>query len=169
MSFSSLTSSISNTHTNAAALINQHSNKASKTSNEADRSPIDTNNKPPAAVNKTAATENSAAKQVQQAENAKTMFLTQKIAQAPLAQDESADTQARDGVEEFRDYMSKTPEERWYEALLAQKGLTEESLAALPPEERMKIVEEIKEEIEKRIADRAGIDTDAAELVEPPS
>lgn len=57
---------------------------------------------------------------------------------------------------DFLDYMSKTPEERYYEALLAEKGLTQEELDAMPLEERLKIEEQIKEEIKKRITEKAG-------------
>lgn len=66
-------------------------------------------------------------------------------------------------TQKFLDYMSKTPEERYYETLLAQRGLTKEQLEALPVEERIKIEEEIKNEIEKRtqakIEEKTGIMT----------
>lgn len=50
----------------------------------------------------------------------------------------------------FQDYMKKTPEQRYYEALLRKKGLTPEELEALPPEERLKIEEEIQAEMKER-------------------
>lgn len=52
--------------------------------------------------------------------------------------------------------MSKTPEERYYEALLAEMGLTKEQLEALPPEERAKIEAAIQEKIQKRTALKIG-------------
>ncbi len=56
----------------------------------------------------------------------------------------------------FLDYMDKTPEERYREAILRDMDLTEEQLAALPPEERAKVEEEIKAQIEKRIKTHAA-------------
>ena len=56
--------------------------------------------------------------------------------------------------------MSKTPEERYYEALLAEMGLTKEQLQALPPEERAKIEAEIQEKMQKRTALKIGEDDD---------
>ncbi len=53
--------------------------------------------------------------------------------------------------EEFLDYMSKSPEERYAEALLRELGLTPEQLAALPPEERNAILEKIQQKIEAKI------------------
>lgn len=56
----------------------------------------------------------------------------------------------------FRDYLIKTPEERLYEALLKKKGLTPEELAALPPEEKLAIEQEIQEEMRKRVINKMG-------------
>jgi hypothetical protein len=50
----------------------------------------------------------------------------------------------------FLDYMEKTPEERLFEAILREKGLTPEEYEALPPEERAEIEQEIQEEMKKR-------------------
>ena len=58
-------------------------------------------------------------------------------------------TDTKDAKALFLDYMKKSPAERYYEALLADKGLTKEELERLPPEERAKIEEEIKAEIKK--------------------
>lgn len=163
MSSSLLTLNISNTPTSTVDL---RSSKVSTTNNEAPQPPLGTDAKSSIVIKNSATMEDSAGKQEQQAENAKTLFLTQKIAQLDTEQDTSSDIQSKDATQEFLDYMSKTPEERWYDALLAQEGHTEESLAALSPEDRMKVIEKIKEEIEKRFADKAGID---ARATEPPN
>lgn len=64
---------------------------------------------------------------------------------------DDASSSRSDSVTEFLEYMEKTPEERYYEAILADKGLTKEELAALPPEERARIEAEIQAEIEERL------------------
>ncbi len=56
-----------------------------------------------------------------------------------------------DAAKEFLDFMDKTPEERMRAQILGSMGLTEEELAALPPEERRKIEAKIQETIEARI------------------
>ncbi|MGH1402962.1 MAG: hypothetical protein ACRBDL_01835 [Alphaproteobacteria bacterium] len=68
-----------------------------------------------------------------------------------------ADASSNDSKQRFLDYMSKTPEERYYEALLAKEGLTKEQLAALPPEEQKEIEEKIKQKIEDDILAATGI------------
>lgn len=51
----------------------------------------------------------------------------------------------------FLDYMEKTPEQRLFEAILREKGMTPEEFEALPPEERLKVEQEIQEEMEEKI------------------
>lgn len=58
-------------------------------------------------------------------------------------------------TEEFLEYMSKTSEERYYEAFLKQEGLTQEELDALPIDERQAIIEKIEERIEQAIKEKA--------------
>ena len=104
--------------------------------------------------------------ELQKLQQARTAFLAQQIAQENgedvevKVQPENADAikekaqkMADEAKEKFLDYMSKTPEERYYEAILREMGLTKEELAALPPDERAKIEEKIKEEIAQRMAD----------------
>jgi hypothetical protein len=49
-------------------------------------------------------------------------------------------------------YAMENRKEKMREELLKQRGLTEEDLAALPPDERAKIEQLISEEIQKRLA-----------------
>lgn len=56
-----------------------------------------------------------------------------------------------DAVQEFLDFMDKTPEERMRAQILGSLGMTEEELAALPPDERRKIEDKIRETIETRV------------------
>lgn len=95
--------------------------------------------------------------------------------QAPLSTTSSVTT--KDAVKEkqqqasaaarqkFLDYMEKTPEERYFEAFLTARGLTKEELDAMPPEDREKILKEIQEEIERKIAEDTGADPHAADLL----
>jgi len=76
---------------------------------------------------------------------------------------ESAESDASDPVKKFLEYMEMTPEERYYEAILREKGLTKEELAALPPEERERIEREIKEEIVERMAVKSAEHADRAD------
>jgi hypothetical protein len=56
-----------------------------------------------------------------------------------------------DAVDEFLDYMKKTPEERLRDKILKALGVTEEDLEAMPPNERMAIEEKIREIIKETI------------------
>ncbi|PCI54970.1 MAG: hypothetical protein COB36_08955 [Alphaproteobacteria bacterium] len=76
---------------------------------------------------------------------------------APSGAEESAESVSnnRDPIKEFLDYMSKTPEERWFDAMLAEKGLTREQYNALPPKEKRAIEMEIQETIKERTTQKA--------------
>ncbi|MBT5107277.1 MAG: hypothetical protein HOM25_01225 [Rhodospirillaceae bacterium] len=114
------------------------------------------------------AEKSSAFAQLQKTKQSGTLFDAQKIAQEPAQVNApedagsaaASDDSASDAVNKFLDYMSKTPEERYYEALLAEMGLTKEQLQALPPEERAKIEAEIQEKMQKRTALKIGEDDD---------
>jgi len=104
---------------------------------------------------------------------ARTAFLAQQVAQesaqenipgegqANIAGDnaETASAETDPGqaaIDAFRKVMDMTPEERLFELLLKKRGLTKEELDALPPEEREKIIAEIKEEIREKIEKKAA-------------
>jgi len=61
-----------------------------------------------------------------------------------------------DAVKAFLDYMNKTPAERYFEALLAEEGLTKEELEALPPEKRAEIEEKIQRKMKERVEEGTG-------------
>lgn len=61
---------------------------------------------------------------------------------------DEADAAAR---QSFLDYMHKTPMQRMREAILDELGLTEEQLAAMPPEKRDAIEATIAERIKQRL------------------
>ena len=63
-----------------------------------------------------------------------------------------------DAVRAFLEYMAKTPEERYFEAFLKSKGMTEEQFEALPPEEKQALMKEfedyVKQHVEEASAER---------------
>jgi len=56
---------------------------------------------------------------------------------------------AKDPISEFLAYQKMTPQEKVRDALLKKHGLTEDTLAQLPADERAKIEEEIRQDILK--------------------
>lgn len=110
--------------------------------------------------------------QLQKTKQARTLFITQQIAQEGSAAQISAQDDRPAAVIDFLEYMSMTPQERYYAALLAEEGLTQEELEALPPEERMEIEEKIREKIEEHTKDdtkentNKAIESDAATQIE---
>lgn len=71
--------------------------------------------------------------------------------------DEQQQSTSDADIEEFLKFASMTPAEKIRYLMLKEKGLTEESLAALPPAEREKIEKEIADAIERKVKESAGI------------
>ena len=78
--------------------------------------------------------------------SAQTLVQTQIIANQNVQAESDVGGDA--AVGEFLDFMSKSTEEKMRALLLKGMGVTEEELASLPPEERAKIEEKIREKIE---------------------
>jgi len=53
---------------------------------------------------------------------------------------------------EFKDYMSKTPEERLRDSILEEMGITQEELEAMPPEKQMAVSQEIAQRMQDKAA-----------------
>ncbi|WP_223470148.1 MULTISPECIES: hypothetical protein [unclassified Pseudomonas] len=53
---------------------------------------------------------------------------------------------------EFKDYMSKTPEERLRDSILEEMGITEEEFEAMPPEKQMAVSQEIAQRMQDKSA-----------------
>lgn len=53
---------------------------------------------------------------------------------------------------EFKEYMSKTPEQRLRDSILEELGITEEELQAMPPEKQLAIGEEIAQRMQDKSA-----------------
>ena len=66
-----------------------------------------------------------------------------------------ADTQNKVGsgsaTDEFKDYMSKTPEQRLRDSILKEMGLTEGQVKAMPPEQQLAIGKEIAERMQDKV------------------
>lgn len=95
--------------------------------------------------------------QLQKIKEAKTLFLAQQFGQSGSGEPEKIEPAANEAVTEFLEYMAKNPADRLYEAILKEKGLTKENLDSLPPEERVKIENELQEEMEKRLEMQASL------------
>jgi len=54
-------------------------------------------------------------------------------------------------MEEFKDYMSKTPEQRLRDSILKEMGLTEDDIKAMPPEKQLAIGKEIAERLQDKM------------------
>ncbi|RYG29559.1 MAG: hypothetical protein EON93_16500 [Burkholderiales bacterium] len=59
-------------------------------------------------------------------------------------------------VEDFLDYMKKTPEERLRDKILKALGLTEEDLQNMSPDERLGIENKIRDIIKETIVNAEG-------------
>lgn len=88
--------------------------------------------------------------QLQKAEQAKTNFLTQQIAQAQDDTEETTDRYAA-LADEFQAYMDKTPEERYFEAFLKEQGMTQEEFDALSPEDKQKLLKKFEDFVKQKL------------------
>ncbi len=63
----------------------------------------------------------------------------------------STASKSSNAIAEFLEYQKMSPEEKLRDAILKKLDMTEEELAALPPEERAKVEEQIKEMMKQEI------------------
>lgn len=59
-------------------------------------------------------------------------------------------------VKGFTEYMKKSPEERMMDDWLRAHGMTKEEFDALGPEEKQKILEEMRQDIEEKMKQKAA-------------
>ncbi|MEI7428939.1 MAG: hypothetical protein WCL27_00680 [Betaproteobacteria bacterium] len=59
-------------------------------------------------------------------------------------------------AQELSEYLRKSPAQHMREAILQKMGLTEESLAALPPEQQAAIEKTITDKIKEMLQDQSG-------------
>ncbi|CDF96266.1 MULTISPECIES: hypothetical protein [unclassified Pseudomonas] len=65
---------------------------------------------------------------------------------APTSQTDSS------ALKDFKDYMSKTPEERLRDSILAEMGISEEEYEAMPPEKQLAVGQEIAQRMQDKSA-----------------
>jgi hypothetical protein len=76
---------------------------------------------------------------------AKTRVQLQTVASPAAAEASSA-------MAQFKDYMSKTPEQRLRDSILKEMGITEVEYAAMPPEKQLAVGEEIAQRMQDKSA-----------------
>ncbi|AZD17475.1 hypothetical protein [Pseudomonas chlororaphis] len=54
-------------------------------------------------------------------------------------------------LDEFKDYMSKSPEQRMRDRILEEMGITEEDLKNLPPEKQQAVAQEIAQRVQDKL------------------
>ena len=69
---------------------------------------------------------------------------------APLPDDVKDRIGDGSATAEFKDYMSKTPEQRMRDAILQEMGLTQEEIDQMPPEKQQAIGEEIAQRVREK-------------------
>jgi hypothetical protein len=69
---------------------------------------------------------------------------------APLPDDVKDRIGDGSATAEFKDYMSKTPEQRMRDAILQEMGLSQEEIDQMPPEKQQAIGEEIAQRVREK-------------------
>lgn len=62
---------------------------------------------------------------------------------------------SKDAVQAFREQADMSAYERYFQNALSRRGLTEDSLAAMTPEEQRQILDEIREEFQRAMEEEA--------------
>ncbi|WP_028683201.1 hypothetical protein [Pseudomonas chlororaphis] len=94
---------------------------------------------------------------------AKTRVLLQ--APPPTASTAQANSATQSSaLDEFKDYMSKSPEQRMRDRILEEMGITEEDLKNMPPEKQQAVAQEIAQRVQDKLKlaqvekDASGVD-----------
>ncbi|WP_085706753.1 hypothetical protein [Pseudomonas sp. B35(2017)] len=58
---------------------------------------------------------------------------------------------AKTATEEFKDYMSKSPEQRLRDSILQEMGLTEDDIKNMPPEKQLAVAKEIAQRLQDKM------------------
>jgi hypothetical protein len=68
-----------------------------------------------------------------------------------LQSTDATSASATSATDEFKDYMSKTPEQRLRDSILQSMGLTEDDIKAMPPEKQLAVGKEIAERLQDKM------------------
>jgi hypothetical protein len=71
--------------------------------------------------------------------------------QASVPDDSKTKSTDSAAMTDFKDYMSKTPEQQLHDSILKELGVTEDQLKAMPPEQQLAIGKEIAERIQDKM------------------
>lgn len=71
--------------------------------------------------------------------------------QASVPDDSKTKSTDSSAMADFKDYMSKTPEQRLRDSILKEMGITEEQLQAMPPAQQLAVGKEIAERIQDKM------------------
>ncbi len=82
---------------------------------------------------------------------AKTRVLLQQATPPAASTPQANSATQSDALSEFKDYMSKSPEQRLRDSILKEMGLTEEDLKNMPPERLVAINQEIAQRMQDRL------------------
>lgn len=69
---------------------------------------------------------------------------------------------AKTAAQELEEYLKKSPAEHMRDAILKEMGLTEDDLAAMPPEQRQAIEDTIAAKIKEKLLDHSEVAKNAA-------
>ena len=91
---------------------------------------------------------------------AKTRVLLQ--ATPPTASTAQANSATQgSALDEFKDYMSKSPEQRMRDSILEEMGITEQDLKNMPPEKQLAVAQEIAQRLQDKLK-LAQVEKDAS-------
>ncbi len=102
------------------------------------------------------------------AEQGKEVKLEKSASQIQQEKDEAIEAARKVALAELHDYLKKSPAEHIRDAVLKELGLSEESLAAMPPEQRMALEAKINERIREQLLGRkpeSGPEVASAQLI----
>ena len=71
--------------------------------------------------------------------------------QASVPEEDKSKSTDSAAMADFKDYMSKTPEQRLRDSILQEMGITEDQLKAMPPAQQVAIGKEIAERLQDKM------------------
>ncbi len=73
------------------------------------------------------------------------------LTNAPLPTDAQGKFSGGTATDAFKEYMSKTPEERMQDAILEEMGLTKEEVSQMSPEQQQAVAKEMAERMQDKV------------------